>query len=385
MAKGVNAILMSEFPRQRVGGSYFDSDSATLMPNSALRALYSYYERGAHSYADLDEALSVEKERLAAFLGLKRPESVLLFTSVNDAISKIAPELSKTRRKSITISAFEHEDLVKPWLREISHKSINIRVVVPKEDGSFSTDSFASAVDDDTAVVLVSHIADLFGVELPIAAISKAAKEQGAPLVIDLTHSCFRADVSSVLEVADVAIFPSHNALGPYGLFVCIIGSRMRDRLENILAEERSKAHQSEVRLLPTLSSMNAGLGVLKRLGFDAVRRKELDLMKMFFEETSRSDTLLIHGPKDPNMRVGLVCFNLKGLAPEEVSLALDIGAEAVTFCGDLGMPWAQQALKGFEGSTNRLSLYVYNNVEEVKMVSEAIVELTDLHIGESP
>lgn len=384
MAEDVDAVIRSEFPRQRGNRSYLDSDSATLMPDSALRALHSYYERGALSYADLSDALRVEKERLAALLGIKRSDSILLCTSVQDAISRVASALSKTRRRSITISAFEHEDLVKPWLREMRQRSINIRVVVPKEDCSFSADSFASAIDEDTAAVLVSHIADLFGAKLPIDAISKAAKESGAPLVVDLTRSCFRVDVSSVLEVADVAVFPSHNALGPFGLAVCVLGDRMRESLESLPKEERPPAHSYEVRLLPALGSMNAGLGVLRRIGFDAVRRVELELMKVLFERTSNSEDIAIHGPKDPNARVGLVCFNIRGLAPEEVGLALEVGAEAVTFCGDLGMPWARQALKGFDGSANRLSLYVYNTEEEVKMVSEAIFELKELRMGEA-
>lgn len=383
MAEEIESVLYSEFPRARGALSYFDTDSATLVPTSALRALTQFYEWGALSYTELEESMREEKERLATTLKARRADSVLLYPSVQDAVSAIASAFSKTRRKAVTISAFEHEVLVKAWLREMSQRSINIRVVVPRDDGSFSADSFASAIDEDTAAVLVSHIVDVFGVELPISTISKLAREHGAPLIVDLTHSCFRADIGPVIESADVTLLPSHNAFGPSGLVVCTLGDRARERLESMPMGERPVLNwRSESRLLPILSSMNAGLDVLKRLGFDAIRRKEVELTKAFFDLTSGLEGLVLYGPKDPKVKAGLVCFNLDDLAPKEVSLALEVGADAITFCGDLELPWAQQALKGFGGSANRLSLYVYNNEEEVKMISDAISKLPRLRMG---
>ena len=123
----------------------------------------------------------------------------------------------------------------------------------------------------------------------------------------------------------------------------------------------------------------------LKKIGMENVRRHEKELveytLKRFEEELG--DEVIVYGPRNPDIRGGVIAFNIKDLHHHVVGKALDslFGIAVRT-----GMHCAHPLhyRLGING-TVRASYYIYNVREEIDELVNAlkIISLQKEHIHE--
>ena len=84
----------------------------------------------------------------------------------------------------------------------------------------------------------------------------------------------------------------------------------------------------------------------------------------------SEIDGLTIYGPADPDLRAGIVTFNLDGVHPHDVATVLDMNGIAVR----AGHHCAQPLMKRLDATaTARASFYVYNSEEDVDRLADGL------------
>jgi cysteine desulfurase/selenocysteine lyase len=121
--------------------------------------------------------------------------------------------------------------------------------------------------------------------------------------------------------------------------------------------------------------AQGVGLGVaveyLQRLGMEAVHAHEQALVRYALEQMRRVQDMELYGP-EANERGGVVSFNLHGIHPHDMASILDQCGVAIRGGHHCAMPLMR--VLGVNG-TCRASFYIYNTVEEIDVLIEAIGE----------
>ena len=112
-------------------------------------------------------------------------------------------------------------------------------------------------------------------------------------------------------------------------------------------------------------------LAYLERIGMDAIRAHEQELASYALKRLQEIDGITLYGP-DPSMseRGGVVAFNLNGLHPHDVGTVLDAAGVAIRAGHHCAKPLMRRL--GVV-ATARASFYLYNMMDEVDRLVEAI------------
>jgi len=88
---------------------------------------------------------------------------------------------------------------------------------------------------------------------------------------------------------------------------------------------------------------------------------------------------ITVYGPLEAAKRVGVISFNLDGLAPEDAAYALDEGYEIMVRSGLHCSPQGHRSIGTEERGTVRIGLSYFNRFEEIDSLVEALIEIVSL------
>ena len=114
----------------------------------------------------------------------------------------------------------------------------------------------------------------------------------------------------------------------------------------------------------------------LKRVGMHNIEAWDLKLANRLLDGLSAIDDVEIYGPKDPKQRVGLATFNIKDMNPHDVALTLDLEYNIATRSGHhCALPLMKELYQLNSGNV-RASTYLYNTMEEIDALIDAVAEI---------
>ena len=123
---------------------------------------------------------------------------------------------------------------------------------------------------------------------------------------------------------------------------------------------------------------LGAAIDYLKRIGMENIRAHEKQLTKYALEKLSGTKNIEVYGPKDPEIKGGVIAFNLLGIHPHDVAAVLDQEGIAVRPGHACCKPLMERL--GILAMT-RASFYIYNTKEEVDALAEGL-EKVDKKFG---
>jgi selenocysteine lyase/cysteine desulfurase len=179
------AQIRSRFPILE-NKTYLNSCSygalATEVKDSLLRYVRDREEKGTdwHYWVERNESV---RGAVAAFLGAE-PDEVAITASASAGINSIASAMDFTsKRNKVVISDFEFPTNAQIWYAQELRGAAVVRV--PERDGYVHAEDFASAIDEETLIVAVTHVCFRNGAKLDIPAIAEIAREKGAMIMVD--------------------------------------------------------------------------------------------------------------------------------------------------------------------------------------------------------
>jgi len=166
--------------------TYLNSCSYGALATDVKAALQRYIrdreERGTDWNYWVERNESV-RSAVAAFLGAD-PNEIAITTSASASINSVASAMDFTgSRNKVVISDFEFPTNAQIWYaQEIRGAGV---VRVSERDGYIPVEDFASAIDEETLIVAVTHVCFRNGAKLDIPAIAEIAREKGAMMLVD--------------------------------------------------------------------------------------------------------------------------------------------------------------------------------------------------------
>ena len=210
------ASFRSQFIISNPGMIYLDGNSLGRLPVRTIERMHTAVEQEwGHELVsswgkNWWEAPVRVGEKIAALVGAG-PGQVIVSDSVSINLFKLAiaalslhPERTKITTDTLNFPSDLY--ILQGLVRTLGDRHQIIRIGSRDNDITPDLDELASAIDEDTALVTLSHVVFKSGYLYDMAAITELAHRQGALVLWDLSHSVGALPISLDTSQADFAI-----------------------------------------------------------------------------------------------------------------------------------------------------------------------------------
>jgi cysteine desulfurase/selenocysteine lyase len=381
---------------------YLDNAATSQTPRQVVDAIVDYYygynanvHRGIHHLSQ-EASLAYERahDRLAEFVGAPNGREEMVFTkNTTEAENLVAyawglAELGPG--DSVVLTEMEHHASLVTWQQIAKRTGAEVRYVPVTEEGYLDMDVAADLIDESTEMVSVVHISNTLGTVNPVADLAEMAHDVDAYVFVDGAQSAPTRPVDVEAMDCDFFAFSGHKMLGPTGIG-CLYGKRevleemqpylyggemiRKVTFEESTWEDLPWKFEAGTPVIAQGIALAAAVDYLEDLGMDNVQRHEELLAEYTYDRLADLDDVELYGPPGDD-RGGLVAFNLDGVHAHDLSSILDDAGVAVRAGDHCTQPLHD--VMGVPAST-RASFYVYNTLEEVDALVEAVDDARQL------
>ena len=393
--------IRGDFPILGSGIIYLDNAASSLTPEPVLGKMLEYYheyranvERGVHRLSQrASEEYEEAHRKVADFIGAKSWRSIIFTRNTSESINIVAQGLRWRRGDKIVTTLLEHHSNYIVWLRAAERFGLEVEVVKPNREGLFDLSDFERAIDDRTRLVAVTRVSNVLGVIVPVEEIAEIAHEHGSLILVDGAQAVPHMETDVRRLGCDFLAFSGHKMLGPTGIGVlyadpavveeleplCIGGGTIRDvGLEAYELTESPERFEAGTPAIAEAIGLGAAVDYLMALGMGSVEEHDRRVSWAIREGLMEIEGVEVYGPREPEHGMSVVSFNVEGLNPHEVALALDASANIMVRSGHhCAMPLVKHLLNRPQG-TVRASTYIYNTLDEAEKLVEAVRKIVE-------
>ena len=200
-----------------------------------------------------------------------------------------------------------------------------IDLIESRDNISISTDDVVSKIDNNTALVVLSHTAFKSSFLYDMEEITELAHKKGALVLWDLSHSVGAVDVKLNESGADLAIGCTYKYLngGPGSPAFLYVSKDLQNKLVspiwgwfgdkdpfkfnlNYIPADGIEKFLVGTPPILSLAAVDSGLDIILQAGIENIRRKSIDLsnyMLYLFEQFLLEHDFRLGSPKDSNKR----------------------------------------------------------------------------------
>lgn len=377
---------------------YLDSAATSQKPQCVIDAMTRHYElhnanvhRGVHALAEEStEAYEAARRKVARFVGAD-PRGVVFTKNATEAFNLLAYSYARTKlgEGDILLSTqMEHHANIVPWQLVQEEAGFDLRFVPCSPDGVLDLEWFDDVVSTGRVRLLtVTAMSNVVGTINPVREMADRvrAANSHAVVVVDGAQSVPHLGTDLVSLDADFMCFSAHKMCGPTGIGVLAGRPDLLDDMPPFLgggemianvtldgATFNEVPYKFEAGTPPFVEAvgLSAAVDYLERLGMDAVRAHEVDLLDTVIPALESVEGVTVHGPRDPAQRGAAVSFSVQGLHPHDIGTVMDREGVAVR----AGHHCAKPLMRVLGTvATTRASFYLYNTAEEVSALVDAI------------
>ena len=262
---------------------------------------------------------------------------VCVSSSATELLSSLAWAIAPKKNSNIVSTRASFPSTVYPWQRVSDEFGAEIKLAPHNENYYTRPEDILSLINDDTAVVTLSHIEYACGQRYDLESFTKAAHDVGALFIVDATQSMGMVPINANDLGADAIIASGYKWLrGTYGAAVGyispkiqslspgIIGFRSHKDIWNMRAE-RLEFPDDASRFEFTTIHFGAALGLaasideINNIGIQKVWEHNIELTNMLIEGALASG-LEIASPTNNEERSAIVSLKVPtGFDTEEV------------------------------------------------------------------
>ena len=383
-----------DFNILKSGIIYFDNGATTLKPKILGEAISDYYDNYSSNAHRGDYALSIKASQkyeetrylVKDLINAKKVSEIAFTSGATDSINKIvfgyfANILNEGDEVLLTMS--EHASNLLPWFELKDRLKLKIKYIELDENHEVLLENVKKAITDKTRVISLAHISNVVGDVRPIKDICKLAHEKGILVLVDGAQSVphLKVDVQD-LDV-DFLVFSAHKMCGPTGVGILYGKENLLNNIKPIIFGGGMNAdfNMDGTRIYKTMPDrLEAGtpnvagvigfgyiIKYLMNIGFDNIHKYELELKNYLVSRLKEIKEVTIY---NSHSQSGIVTINYDGIFPQDLSIYLD----KYNICTRAGNHCAKILKEEIHiKNTCRISLYFYNNKEEIDKFISAL------------
>jgi selenocysteine lyase/cysteine desulfurase len=355
---------------------YVNSCSQGALSDSVRQAYDDYLRDWDEEGAPWEYWIERSEAARAVFARLVNaaPDEVAVTTSLSAGVSAVASGLRFGGRSTIVTTDLEFPTVGQIWHAQ-RQRGARVVHVPPADNGVIPFERFEQAIDDDTALVSITHVSYRTGALVDVESVSRLAHERGALVLLDAYQSAgsMPLDVNA-LGVDFLAAGVLKYLLGSAGLAFLYARRDVVERLrptatgwfadEDIFAMDAwdyspaptAARFQSGTPPIPAIYAGIAGMELMQEIGIAETRDHVRELNHRLIEGVEDVGGTLAT-PRKPARRGALICVRSKD-APALVDALRREGIVTSSRDGNL-----------------RISAHAYNSHEDVDAVVAALVK----------
>jgi cysteine desulfurase/selenocysteine lyase len=380
---------------------YLDNAATSQTPRQVVEAMSDYYygynanvHRGIHQLSqEASVAYETAHDRVAEFIGASGREEIVFTKNTTEAenlvayawgLNELGPE------DNVVLTEMEHHASLVTWQQLGKKTGADVRYIRVEEDGTLDMDHAAELIDDDTAMVSVVHVSNTLGTINPVSELADLAHDHDSLIFVDGAQAVPNRPVDVESIDADFYAFSGHKLCGPTGIGVLYGKEAILEAMEPYLYggdmirkvtyddstwEDLPWKFEAGTPNIAEAVGLHAAIDYLDDIGMDRVERHESLLAEYAYDRLTEYDDVEIYGPPGDE-RGGLVAFNVGSVHAHDLSSILNDHAVAIRAGDHCTQPLHQKM--GIPASA-RASFYIYNTVEEIDALVDAVDDARQL------
>ncbi|MTW21026.1 SufS family cysteine desulfurase [Allochromatium palmeri] len=380
---------------------YLDSAASTQQPARVIEAVADYHRghhanihRGAYQLSRTATRMYEEaRERVARFLNAADPVECLFTRGATESINLVAATWGRTTLQpgdEILLSTLEHHSNIVPWQMVAETTGARIRVIPIDDAGDLDLEACQRLLSPRTRLVAVNQVSNALGTINPVAEIIAAAHAVGALVLIDGAQWVAHGPTDVQALDADFYVFSGHKLYGPTGIGVLYGKRRLLesmppyqgggDMIERVTFERTTYAglpnkFEAGTPHISGAVGLASAIDWVESIGLAVIGAHEQVLLHQATERLARIPGLEIKGRARHKSGVISWVMSDPPIATLDIGTALDLRG----LCIRTGHHCCQPLMDRLGvTSTARASFGVYNRLDEIETLAEALSEIRE-------
>ena len=347
----------------------------------------SSHRRALESAAVVDGA----RESLAGLLGAHGPECVCFGMNATEALNIAIYGLARPGGRIVS-STLEHNSVRRPLADLRDRCGCEIVSIPGDAHGRWDPRTVIAALDEDTALVVLSWASNVTGALQEIPPVARACRDRNIPLVVDGAQICGSYPVDFKALGAAALAFTGHKSLlGPQGTGGLVVDPEIAPRMQPFKRGGSGTVSHSEAQPenLPDkfeagtinchgLSGLYAGATFLLEHDVASVRAHEMALWRQFRDGLRGIGHVRVYGPDEAERSVSIVSVTIDGMQPTDIGFLLDMRYGILTRTGLHCAPGAHAAIGTLPTGTTRFAMGFANSGADVDAAVHALAHIRE-------
>ncbi len=400
--------LRQDFPilAREINGKpliYADNAATTQKPAVVIERLRRYYEhenanihRGVHTLSeDATEAYETARKTAQRFLNARDDKEIVFTRGTTEAINLVAQTYGRARLSAgdeILISELEHHSNIVPWQILCEQLDAELKVAPITDEGEIDLARFDRLLTPRTKLVAIGHISNALGTINPVEEMIQRAHASGAVVLIDGAQASIHLPLDVQAMGCDFYAFSGHKALGPTGIGILYGRAELLNAMPpyqgggdmiKVVSFSGTQYNDIPYKFEAGTPHVAGGLGLASALDYfsaldlDGIVEHERRLLEIATERALGIPGLRIIGRA--REKAAVISFTIDGIHPHDLGTLLDQQGVAIRTGHHCAMP----VMERYEiAGTARASFALYNTVEEVNLLFDAIDKVRPILLG---
>ena len=376
---------------------YFDSACQTLRPRQVTEAVAEYYDsfpscagRSVHKLAtEVSLRCDEVRTRAAEFFGAESPSEIAFVKNSTEALNTVILGSKLKKGDEVVATDYEHNSVHVPLLHLAEIAGVKYKQVPSATDGTFDLEMFKKTMSKRTRLVAMCMTSNVTGYSLPAKEVVEIAHSFGAKILLDAAQSAPSTKIDVRQLGVDYLAASGHKMCGPSGIGLFYSRAEISDRLTPLMYGGHGVAdvNIASYKLLPAperfetglqnysgIVGMGAAFDYLTLIGMDEIKEHEISLNNKMTKGLIDVPGVKLLNPVDPNVRSGILSFNIKGLSPHDIAMILD-NSKNIMLRSGMHCCHSYFHARGLDGCA-RASAYIYNTAKEADLFVESVSNL---------
>jgi cysteine desulfurase/selenocysteine lyase len=384
---------------------YLDSAASAPKPRVVIEAMADVY---AHHYANVHRGIyelsedatarfEAARRKVARFIGAPSEREIVFVRNATEGINLVAYSWGRANLRAgerVLTTQLEHHANIVPWQQLTKEVGAHLDYVGITDDGRLDLDDLRAKLALGPRLVAFGAVSNALGTINPAAEITAAAHAAGALVLVDAAQAAPHMPVDVTEFDCDFLVLSGHKMLGPSGIGALwgrrelldamppfLTGGNMiiRVTLEGAEWNEVPQKFEAGTPAIVEAIGLGAAVDYLTELGMPAVREHERYLFEHAWAALGEVGGVRRLGPDDSAVHAGVISFVLDEVHPHDVATIFDHHGVAVR----AGHHCAQPVMARFDvPATTRASFYVYNDLDDVEALVDAVRATQRLFAG---
>jgi cysteine desulfurase/selenocysteine lyase len=394
-------VLQRTIDNQRL--VYLDSANTSQKPNAVIDAMADFMRNGyapinRSAYRMAGEATDLfegARSKVQRFINARSAHEVVFTKNATESLNLIAQTWGRANLSEgdvVVLTHMEHHANIVPWHMLVAERGIELRWIPLTADGQLDLSNL-SALLDGAKVLSFTAMSNVLGTITPVKQLCDAAHAAGAIAIVDACQYVPHNVTDVQAWGADFVTFSGHKMVGPSGVGVLwgreeLLeamppflggGNMIADvRLDGFTTAELPSKFEAGTPAIVEVIGLGAAVDYLTNIGMANIRQHEMELTEYALSTLNAryGDDIVIHGPRNVEVRGAVLSFAFRDIHPHDISQILD----EKNVCVRAGHHCAKPLMKLLgANATARASFYIYNDQTDADALADALDGASDI------